>query len=52
MPVYLGIEGGGTSWRVALAKDRPDNIIERDRFETGTPEETFAKVNVSVLLFI
>lgn len=45
MPVYLGIEGGGTSWRVALAKDRPDNIIERDRFETGTPEETFAKVN-------
>lgn len=32
---------------MAIAKDRPDNILESSRFETGTPQETFAKIKVT-----
>lgn len=44
MPTYLGIEGGGTTWKVAIAQDKPDNITESIRFDTTSPEETFGKI--------
>ena len=48
MPTYLGIEGGGTTWKVAIAKDRPDNIVEYERFDTtGDPMDTLLKIKVS-----
>ena len=34
---------------MAIAKDRPDNIVENIRFETTTPKETFAKIKVGRL---
>ena len=43
MPVLAAVEGGGTTYVVAIAKDRPENIIERASFPTTTPEETLAK---------
>ena len=43
MPVLAAVEGGGTTYVVALAKDKPENIIERASFPTTTPEETLAK---------
>jgi hypothetical protein len=27
MVLFAGIEGGGTSWKVAIAKDDPTNIV-------------------------
>ena len=39
MPVLAAVEGGGTTYVVAIAKDRPENIIERASFPTTTPEE-------------
>jgi len=48
MPTYLGIEGGGTTWKVAIARDRPDNIIEYERFgTTNNPLDTLLKIKVS-----
>ncbi|EWM22566.1 fructokinase [Nannochloropsis gaditana] len=44
MPTYLGIEGGGTTWKVAIAQEKPDNIVESIRFDTTTPDETFGKI--------
>lgn len=41
---YAGIEGGGTTWVVAIAEDDIDNIVDRVSFETTTPGETLAKV--------
>jgi fructokinase len=41
---YAAVEGGGTSWVVAISEDRPDNIIERQDFPTLTPNETLASV--------
>jgi fructokinase len=35
MPVLAAVEGGGTTWRVALARDTPSNITEIKVFETG-----------------
>lgn len=32
--------------QVAIAQDRPDNILESIRFDTTTPEETFGKIKV------
>jgi hypothetical protein len=32
--------------QVAIAQDKPDNILESIRFDTTTPEETFGKIKV------
>ena len=34
MVVYAGVEGGGTTWRVALAEGHPSNIVESQSFVT------------------
>ncbi|CAM9805673.1 unnamed protein product [Discosporangium mesarthrocarpum] len=34
MVIYAGVEGGGTSWRVALADGHPTNIVESQSFDT------------------
>lgn len=34
MVVYAGVEGGGTTWRVALAEGHPSNIVESQSFAT------------------
>lgn len=34
MVVYAGVEGGGTSWRVAIAEGHPTNITESQQFPT------------------
>jgi fructokinase len=39
-PIYAGVEGGGTTFVVALAKGSPTNLVERAEFPTTTPEET------------
>lgn len=44
MVTFAGVEGGGTSWRVAIAVDSPDNITEHASFPTTTPEETLGQV--------
>jgi fructokinase len=41
---FAAVEGGGTSWRVAIAEDDPTNIIEVAQVDTTTPEETLGKV--------
>lgn len=41
--VYAGVEGGGTTFVVAIAKDDPTNIVERAEFPTTTPQETLQK---------
>jgi len=46
MVVLLGIEGGGTTWKVALARDEPYNIIERIEIPTTTPTETLGQIKV------
>lgn len=42
MPVKIKIQ-------VAIARDRPDNILESIRFDTTTPEETFGKIKVGLV---
>ena len=37
MVVYAAVEGGGTTFRAALAEGTPDNITDRAEFETTTP---------------
>lgn len=44
MVTFAGVEGGGTSWRAAIAVDSPDNITEHATFQTTTPEETLGHV--------
>ena len=44
MVVYAAVEGGGTTFRAALAEGTPDNITDRAEFETTTPDETLAAV--------
>ena len=34
MVIYAGVEGGGTSWRVALAEGHPTNIVDSKSFVT------------------
>lgn len=34
MVVYAGVEGGGTTWRVALAEGHPSNIVDSKSFVT------------------
>eukprot|EP00301_Raphidiophrys_heterophryoidea_P012950 c20280_g1_i1.p1 GENE.c20280_g1_i1~~c20280_g1_i1.p1 ORF type:complete len:355 (+),score=81.45 c20280_g1_i1:1-1065(+) len=41
---FAGVEGGGTTWRVAIAVGHPTNIVEKEIFDTTTPEETLGKV--------
>jgi fructokinase len=41
---YAAIEGGGTSWLVAIAENEPNNIIERHRVHTTTPAETLGQI--------
>jgi len=41
---FGGIEGGGTTWRAALALGSPENIVEMKTFPTTTPEETMKAV--------
>ena len=43
MTILAGVEGGGTTFVVALARDDPTNIIEREEFPTTTPAETIGK---------
>ena len=40
---YAAVEGGGTSWVVAIAVDDPTNVVERADFPTTTPAETIGK---------
>mmetsp|Transcript_15343 Transcript_15343/g.23101 ORF Transcript_15343/g.23101 Transcript_15343/m.23101 type:complete len:301 (-) Transcript_15343:94-996(-) len=41
---FAAVEGGGTSWLVAIAEDEPQNIIDRQRFTTETPEITLREI--------
>lgn len=41
---WAGVEGGGTTWVVAVAEGEPDRIVERAEFSTTTPRETLAMV--------
>ena len=41
--LYGGIEAGGTKF-VCIIASEPENIVERTRIETTTPDETFQKV--------
>ena len=38
--LLAAVEGGGTTWVVAIARGVPSNVIEREEFPTTTPEET------------
>eukprot|EP00730_Choanoeca_flexa_P014191 TRINITY_DN6113_c0_g1_i2.p1 TRINITY_DN6113_c0_g1~~TRINITY_DN6113_c0_g1_i2.p1 ORF type:complete len:341 (+),score=35.39 TRINITY_DN6113_c0_g1_i2:163-1185(+) len=42
--IYAGVEGGGSSWRAAIAVGDPANIQERQTFLTTTPEETLTAI--------
>lgn len=44
MVVYAAVEGGGTTFRGAIAEGTPENILDRAEFETTTPEETLSQV--------
>jgi hypothetical protein len=48
--VFLSWGAALVSYQVALAKDSPQNIVESTRFDTGTPEETFANIKVRLHL--
>jgi len=42
---FAGVEGGGTTWVVAIAEDKPDNIVKRAVFETvDIPNVTLSNV--------
>lgn len=42
---FAAVEGGGTTWVVAIAQDKPDNIIERAVFETDpNPVKTLTEI--------
>lgn len=46
MPVYAGVEGGGTTFVVALASGEPLRIVERAEFPTKIPpSETLREVS-------
>ena len=44
MVKFAGVEGGGTTWRAAIAEGSPDNITEHATFETTTPDETLEQI--------
>eukprot|EP00930_Biecheleria_cincta_P042788 TRINITY_DN29442_c0_g1_i1.p1 TRINITY_DN29442_c0_g1~~TRINITY_DN29442_c0_g1_i1.p1 ORF type:complete len:372 (-),score=44.15 TRINITY_DN29442_c0_g1_i1:28-1143(-) len=41
---YAGIEGGGTTWVVAIAEGSPGNIVERMEIPTTTPQEVLSQI--------
>lgn len=41
---YASVEGGGTTWVVAISEGEPQNIILKHEFLTETPEITLTKV--------
>jgi len=42
---FAAVEGGGTTWVVAIAQDKPENIIERAVFDTvDSPQITLTNV--------
>jgi len=43
-PIFAGIEAGGTTFAVAIAKGKATNIIDKTVIDTTTPEETLKKV--------
>ena len=48
--MIAGVEGGGTSWKVALARPNPATpgmftIVDTQKFETTTPAETLGKIH-------
>ena len=56
MPLYAGVEGGGTTFRVAVSRvgspgDRitAADIVDQAQFDTTTPDETLAKVHAWLL---
>ncbi|CAH0474904.1 unnamed protein product [Peronospora belbahrii] len=40
MSRLAGVEVGGTTWVAAIAKDHPENILEKFEVDTTTPNET------------
>jgi fructokinase len=38
------VEGGGTSWSVAIIEGSPENVIERQSFVTEAPSETIGSI--------
>jgi fructokinase len=43
------VEGGGTSWAVAIVETESNEISNHTRFETETPEITLANVKLWLL---
>jgi len=48
--MIAGVEGGGTSWKVGLARPDPSTpgqftIVDRQTFQTTTPAETLGKIH-------
>lgn len=41
---FAAVEGGGTTFRVAIAQDSPNNILDRTEIETTTPNQTLTAV--------
>jgi len=41
---FAAVEGGGTTFRVAIAHGDPTNVVDRAEFATTTPAETLGKV--------
>eukprot|EP00055_Hartaetosiga_balthica_P009714 m.39391 g.39391 ORF g.39391 m.39391 type:complete len:357 (+) comp6863_c0_seq1:109-1179(+) len=42
---FAGVEGGGTSWRVAVARGVPTNIVDSAKFDTEDPDTTLTKIS-------
>jgi fructokinase len=42
--VLAGVEGGGTTWKAAIALGSPENIVAKTSVDTTTPRETLDKV--------
>lgn len=43
MVILAGIEGGGTTFVLALAHNEPTNVVDRMEIPTGAPAETLAR---------
>eukprot|EP01038_Epipyxis_sp_PR26KG_P011221 gene11221-15057_t len=41
---FAAVEGGGTTWVVAIAENNPDNIVETATFPTTSPTETILSI--------
>lgn len=45
MPRLIAIEGGGTSWTVAIAENKPDNLVSVKNFlTTPQPEQVLSEI--------